>query len=71
MIVKKGVVEIKNPFIVEEFDEDEGWQKFEVKPGKYVFRVLEFFSCYPRQILTNRGWLDVATACEELEEELA
>ena len=70
MIIKKtGIVEIKNSFIVREFDEDEGWQKFEVQPGRYVFRVLEFFSCYPRQILTNRGWLDVATACEELLEQ--
>lgn len=71
MIIKTGIVEIKNSFIVREFNEDAGWVKYEIQPGKYVFRVLEFFSCYPRQILTSHGWLDVATACKELERELA
>lgn len=71
MVKKIGIVEIKNSFFVKEFDEDDGWVKYEIQPGKYVFRVLEFFSCYPRQILTNHGWLDVAAACKELEKELA
>lgn len=70
MIIKTGIVEIKNSFIVREFDEDDGWIKYEIQPGKYVFRVLKFFSCYPRQILTNHGWLDVATVCLEMEVEL-
>ena len=67
-VVRTGKVKVKEPFTVEEFDEDDGWVRTAIKPGIYVFRVLDFRGWKPRQLSVDGEWLDVAGECAELEE---
>lgn len=33
-----GIVKVKNSFIIEEFDEDEGWKEVKIPAGTYQYR---------------------------------
>ena len=65
--IKTGVVEVKNAFMIKEFDEDFGWVTITIAPGKYVYRVIDVRGWKPRQIFFNQEWLDVCDGCAELE----
>ena len=67
-IISQGKVDVKQPFTVKEFSEDDGWFIITVKPGTYEYRVMDVRGWKPRQIMYQGSWLDVGGECEELEE---
>jgi hypothetical protein len=70
-VIKSGTVEVKKPFIVKEFDEDDGWVEIKIKPGTYEYRVQNVRGWKPRQLKIDGEWQDVSDTCEELEKLLA
>ena len=70
-VIKSGRVIVKTPFMIREFDEDDGWVERTIQGGYYHFRVLGANGWKPRQLYVQNVWVDVAGACKELEELLA
>ena len=67
-IIKAGNVEVKKPFTVKQFDEDDGWVEIKITPNTYEYRVLNVNGWKPRQLKVLDDWVDVMGDCEELEE---
>ena len=68
LVIDSGIVDVKNTFIEKEFDEDDGWIEFEIYPGTYEYRVLDFNGLKPRQLKIDDVWVDVMGDCKELED---
>ena len=66
-VIAKGIVQVKKPFSVKEFDEDNGWYDIQIVANYYHYRVIEANGWKPRQLLIKGDWIDVADECKELE----
>ena len=63
-------ITVPHDICYQEFDEDEGWEDVCILTGTYKFRVLEFRSWKPFQILVDNIYIDCPfEIIEKIEEE--
>jgi len=70
-VVRSGEVDVKRPFSVEHFDDDDGFVVTHIDPGVYEYRVLDVNGWKPRQLKVAGEWVDVMDMCRDLEDLLA